>query len=92
MRQLAIQKSVIKDLQGLPAKQYRQVVSSILDLLKEPSPHNSKNLQGSPYMRLAVGEYRVIYNYSEDSVAVYAFGKRNDGEIYKKLSRMPNAN
>ncbi|MEZ6098437.1 MAG: type II toxin-antitoxin system RelE/ParE family toxin [Pirellulaceae bacterium] len=85
MRRLAIQKSVIKDLDKLPAKQYRQVASSMLDLLKEPFPHNSKALKHSSYHRLAVGEYRIIYEACDDEVSVLVIGKRNDGEVYRML-------
>lgn len=92
MRQLSLHKSVLKELESLPAKQYRQVVSSILDLLNDPSPHYSKKLQSTSYFRIAVGEYRVIYQADDSTVTVYAFGKRNDGEIYKQLSRLPSRN
>lgn len=89
MRKLSIQKSVLKDLEELPAKQYRQVVSAMLDLLNDPMPHYSKKLQGSSYMRLALGEYRLIYEADEQAVFIYAFGKRNDDAIYKQLARLP---
>jgi mRNA interferase RelE/StbE len=87
MRRLVLEKSVYKELPTLPAKQYRQVVSAIFDLLQEPQPHYSKRLQGSPYSRIAVGEYRVIYRADDESVYVVVFGKRNDDEIYKVLNR-----
>ena len=38
MRKLVVQKAVLKDLPELPAKQYRQVVTAIFDLLADPSP------------------------------------------------------
>jgi mRNA interferase RelE/StbE len=87
MRRLVPDKTVLKEFNGLPAKQFRQVVIAIFDLLQEPHPHYSQRLQGSPYWRLAVGEYRVIYRADEESVHLVAFGKRNDGEVYKALSR-----
>lgn len=85
MRKLAIEKAALKELEKLPAKQYRQVASSMLDLLKDPHPHNSKTLRNSKYHRLAVGEYRIIYEATESEVLVFVVGKRNDGEVYKKL-------
>ena len=85
MRKLALAKAVLKDLNELPAKQYRQVVSAILDLLDEPCPHYSKTLGGTPYRRLAVGEYRVVYRADEESVHVLVVGKRNDDEAYRTL-------
>jgi mRNA interferase RelE/StbE len=87
MRRLALEKAVHKDLSTLPAKQYRQVVSAIFDLLRDPRPHYSQQLKGSVYWRIAVGEYRVIYRADEESVYVVVFGKRNDDEIYKALNR-----
>ena len=76
----------MKELDKLPAKQYRQVASSMLDLLKEPFPHNSKLLRGSNYHRVAVGEYRIIYEATEELISVHAIGKRNDSEVYRMLS------
>ena len=87
MRKLVVQKAVLKELPELPAKQYRQVVSAILDLLTDPSPHYSKPLHGSPYRRIAVGECRVVYRFDDESVYVAAVGKRNDDEMYRQLER-----
>ena len=87
MRKLVLHRSVLKELPSLPAKQYRQVVGAIFDLLAEPYPHYSKPLSGSDYFRIAVGEYRVIYRTTDDAVFIAAFGKRNDGEIYRLLDR-----
>ena len=72
MRKLVPAKAVLKKLDELPAKQYRQVVSAILDLLHEPCPHYSKALEGTPYRRLAIGEYRLVYRADEESVHVLA--------------------
>jgi len=85
MRKLVLNKSVLKELEDLPAKQYRQVVSAILDLLADPCPHYSKALEGTPYRRLAVGEYRVIYRADDEFVHVVVTGKRNDDEVYRNL-------
>jgi len=87
MRKLVPERSVLKDLEDLPAKQYRQVVSTIFDLLKEPHPHYAKPLKGSPYWRITVGEYRVIYRADEEAIYVSAFGKRNDDAVYRVVER-----
>ena len=87
MRKLVPTKAVLKDLLDLPPKQYRQVVSAVFDLLIEPKPHYSKALEGTPYRRIAVGEYRVIYRADDDSIHLVAFGKRNDDEAYRLLER-----
>jgi mRNA interferase RelE/StbE len=87
MRRLVLNRGVLKELDELPAKQYRQVVSAVLDLLADPCPHYSKALEGTPYRRLAVGEYRVVYRADEECVHVLVAGKRNDGEVYRQLQR-----
>ena len=86
MRSLQLEKAALKELVDLPAKQFRHVVAAVFELLREPQPHFSKQLQGYPYFRLAVGEYRVIYRFDANTVTILAFGKRNDGEVYRKLS------
>jgi mRNA interferase RelE/StbE len=87
MRVLALKKDVLKDITDLPAKQYRQVVGAIFELLVEPFPHYSKKLRGSPYWRIAIGEYRVIYRADDMRVSIIAFGKRNDDAVYRELAR-----
>ena len=87
MRKLVPERSVLKALTDLPAKQYRQVVSAIFDLLAEPYPHYAKPLQGGPYWRIAVGEYRVVYRADDEAIFLAAFGKRNDGAVYRVLER-----
>lgn len=87
MRKLVLNKPVLKELDELPAKQYRQVVSAILDLLAEPSPHYSKALQGTPYRRLALGEYRVVYRADEEHIYLVVAGKRNDDEVYRCMKQ-----
>jgi mRNA interferase RelE/StbE len=87
MRKLSVEKGVLKELEGMPAKQYRQVVSAIFDLLADPAPHYSKSLEGTSYRRIAVGEYRVVYRADEGFVYVVVAGKRNDDEVYKLMQR-----
>jgi mRNA interferase RelE/StbE len=85
MTKLTLKKAVFKELEELPPKQYRQVVSAILDLLADPYPHYSKPLKGTPYHRLALGEYRVVYRYDGECLHLVVAGKRNDDEVYRTL-------
>ena len=74
------------NLEQLPAKQFRQVVLSVLKLRQNSEPHDSKGLKGYPeYKRVDVGEYRVIYRTEGDTLIVALIGKRNDDEIYKQF-------
>lgn len=88
---LKITKQALKFCKKLDAKQYRQVVSAIMELTTNPEPHDSQPLQGASRgeRRLDVGEYRIIYAVEgEELVDVMVVGKRNDDDVYKLWERM----
>jgi mRNA interferase RelE/StbE len=70
----------------LPPKQFRQVLRKVLALLENPRPHDTEQLKGYPFLRNDVGEYRIIYDIQGDTLRLILVGKRNDGEIYKRLT------
>ena len=87
-RKLDLTKKASKFLSDLAAKQAKQQLDAILKLLENPRPHNSIELQGQKNLfRLKVGEYRIIYRYDDENIYIALIGKRNDGEVYKKLRR-----
>ena len=90
MLKLAITNDADKTLSALQAKQFKQVGSAILGLLRDPEPHDSRQLKGAHHSerRLDVGEYRVIYRLNADTVEVLVIGKRNDDEVYKMWNRI----
>lgn len=74
--------------EGLPAKQQRQIAERLERLLSAPMDLPSEQLRGfAPLRRLKAGEYRIIYSVEESMVFVRLIGKRNDDEIYKALER-----
>lgn len=87
---LEITKRVLKDLEKLDAKQFKQVGVAIFRLLKEPEPHDSAPLKGATRgeRRIDVGEYRVIYAVHDEMLEVLVFGKRNDDEVYRMWERL----
>lgn len=74
----------LKKLSGKPAKQIKKKLS---DLRENPYPQDSAKLVGYPYHRVDQGEYRIIYLVNGETLEIKAVGKRNDGEVYKKLKR-----
>lgn len=80
-------KEAAKFLESLDAKQFRQVVRKILSLLNDPLPPDSIQLTGYPYRRADVGEYRIIYRIEERTLKVAVIGKRNDGDVYRRVPR-----
>lgn len=88
MRKLDLAVRAHRFLEALPPKQFRQVASAALALLREPYPHDSSKLHGHPYQRIDVGEYRIVYRAGNDVVQVVLLGKRNDDEVYRQLGRL----
>ena len=72
-------------LDTLPPKQYRQVTRKIIMLMANPQSADAERLKGYDYSRVTVGEYRIIFDVRESVLRVVAIGKRNDGEVYRRL-------
>ncbi len=81
-------KDFLKELAELPPKHFKQVVSRVLALTGDPLPADSKQLQGHLGLRrVDSGEYRIVYDVTEDAVRIIIVGKRNDDEVYRLLDR-----
>ena len=89
MLRIQISKKAQKFLSKLPAKQKNQIAIKIQLLRKCGHCPDSIQLKGSVWYRVDVGEYRIIYDIEADDLLVIPLvGKRNDGEVYKRLSRL----
>jgi mRNA interferase RelE/StbE len=83
--------AVLDFIRGLQPKVAGQVARRVLALAVTPQPPDSEALSGYVGLRrVDVGEYRVVYRFDEsiDLVEVILVGKRNDGEVYKRLRRL----
>lgn len=87
MRQIQLHKQAAKFVASIPPKHQQQIARALLRLQENPELHDTKKLHGYDYYRIDVGEYRVIYNWTVDTILVYIIGKRNDGDVYRKLTR-----
>jgi mRNA interferase RelE/StbE len=77
---VVILRSAVKQLEILPAKDYRSVKSKILALGENPHPHDCKKLKGRDGFRIRQGNYRIIYDIQDDilTVRVIRIGHRKD--------------
>ncbi len=83
-----------KSVNGYPPKQFKQVISKILSLRKNPRPSDSRELKGWPgAFRANQGEYRILYlvDDSQRLITVIKVGKRNDEEVYRNLDSLKQA-
>ena len=76
---------------AFPPKHKRQVKDYILNLTNNPRPADIKPFKNyNPYVRGDIGEYRVVFRYDKnpDFITIVLVGKRNDGDVYKRLNRL----
>lgn len=84
---------VLKDVQRLEAKIFRQVVMRILGLTRDPRPHDSEQIQGfrdpgglgRKGFRLDQGEYRVLYLIHDTRKKVTIFRVAHRRDVYRNL-------
>ena len=72
----------------LPAKQFGQIDRKITELQEVPFPQDTKRIKGMDWYRVDAGEYRIIFNARGGVLNVPLIGKRNDGDVYKRLKRL----
>jgi len=89
MLKINLSKQAAKFLEKAHPKHSKQIAHKILELQENPFPHDSIQLKGqhSHFHRADIGEYRIIYFTKEETIFITIIGKRNDGEVYKILSR-----
>ncbi len=88
MLTVKLSKQSVKFMKKLTPKNQRQIALKIQEIRVKHGSHDSKHLKNQPYLRADVGEYRIIYEIeAETLLLVILIGKRNDGDVYKKLSR-----
>lgn len=89
MLTISFSKDALKFVKGLEAKPARQVYEKTISLIADPRPAASTELKGfRGYLRLRVGDFRVIYKILQDSVQVVLIDNRSDDEVYRHLERL----
>lgn len=80
---IQIDDKVIKDLKKIDKIWQKRIVDKIKTVLTD-DPYSGKKLVGnlSPYYRLRVGNYRVIYEVIEDEVVVEVIKVKHRKEVY----------
>jgi mRNA interferase RelE/StbE len=91
MLKIVISKDADDFLSRIPKKHAQQIVRKIDVFAEDQTAIPTKQLAGYPNLkRFKSGEYRVIFRIENDVLEVHILriGKRNDGEVYKKLESL----
>jgi mRNA interferase RelE/StbE len=82
---IAIVPSALRSIQSL-SRILRERIRATIDLLAEnPRPYGVKSLQGGQkgYLRLRVGDYRVIYRVEDERLLVLVVAVGHRREVYR---------
>jgi mRNA interferase RelE/StbE len=77
---LVIKRSAARELEALPLKVRKRIVTRITALATEPRPNGAEKLSGLDKYRLRQGDYRILYAIDDSSemVTVVRIGHRRD--------------
>ena len=77
---LLIKPSAANELEVLPFKDRKKIITRIEALASEPRPHGCEKLSGQDQYRIRQGDYRVVYSVEDETrtVLVVKVGHRRD--------------
>ena len=77
--------AALRVLRSLPRNIRTRIRGEIDSLADNPRPHGVKSLQGSQkgYLRVRVGDYRIIYRIEDDRLLVVVVGIGHRREVYR---------
>ena len=80
---VVLRKSVLKDLNNIPKKDVKRIMSAIGALANDPRPPQAKKLSGHDRYRLRQGVYRILYSIDDDRLIVCVVKVSHRREIYR---------
>ncbi|MDD5094174.1 MAG: type II toxin-antitoxin system RelE/ParE family toxin [Dehalococcoidia bacterium] len=78
--EIVLRRSVLKDLEPIPGKDVKRILSAIESLAENPRPPQSCKLSSQEKYRLRCGVYRILYFVEDDRliVCIVKVGHRKD--------------
>ena len=80
---LLIKPSAVKELEALPAKDRRRLVSRLQRLSADPRPPGSEKLSGHDLYRIRQGNYRVLYSVEDLALVVLVIKVGHRRDVYR---------
>jgi len=82
-----LRESVLKDLEKIPKKDLRRILSRIKSLATDPRPAGHEKLAGQERYRVRQGNYRIVYSIQDDELTVWIVKVGHRRDVYRKLTR-----
>jgi len=80
---VVLRNSVLKDLDNIPKKDVKRIMSAIGALAKNPRPPQAKKLSGQDRFRIRQGVYRIIYSIEDNRLIVCVVKVGHRREVYR---------
>jgi mRNA interferase RelE/StbE len=80
---LLIKPSAAKELEALPRKDRKRIVTKLQRLASEPRPPGTEKLSGQEKYRLRQGDYRVLYSVDDDEARVVIVKVAHRRDVYR---------
>ena len=75
---------VAKELRRLDRREAKRVVETVEALADDPRPTGAEKVQGSPYLRIRVGNYRIVYEVRDEELVVLVVKVGHRREVYRR--------
>ncbi len=80
---LVIRRSAGKEIEALPSRDRRRVVTKIQGLAANPRPAGCDKLSGEEKYRLRQGDYRILYEIADRELIVTVVKVGNRRDVYR---------
>lgn len=80
-----LSKGAAKELRKLDRPVQARILAVLTLLQDEPRPSTVKALSHAGYLRVRVGDYRIVYTVEDDRLVVLVLAVGHRGEIYRTL-------
>ncbi|MEY2857269.1 MAG: hypothetical protein RLZZ74_1581 [Cyanobacteriota bacterium] len=81
--EISILRRAYKELAKLPQRDCKKVNIAINNLAINPRPSGCKKLKGRPAWRIRVGDYRIIYEISDQKLIIVVVDVGHRRDIYR---------
>lgn len=81
--EVAIKRSVAKDLRAIPNADVARILTCIQGLASDPRPPDSRKLSGQERYRIRQGVYRILYEIADAQLLVTVVKVGHRREVYR---------
>jgi mRNA interferase RelE/StbE len=82
-----LRKSVQKDFENIPKKDFQRILKRIESLATDPRPPGHEKLSSQERYRIRQGNYRIVYSIQDLELTVWIVKVGHRRDIYRKLSK-----